>query len=179
MTALLPRVAVVIVLVLMGVTALLARPASAAMVECPPMGSGTCKQLQPVAECYWRNGTGSTTIVWGWDNPTSDTAVVAVGSHNRVSPGGDDQGQPTVFAPGRHTNAFVTTSGSEEMSWRLGNRTAEVEIDDDEVEDLRRCATKPVSQVGNVGALLLGVLAAVVTGLLVVVARPRRLVVTP
>lgn len=179
MTSLLPRVAVVLALALLGVTALLARPAAAATVECPPMSSGTCKELRPVAECYWRNGNGSTTIVWGWDNPTSDTAVVAVGSHNRVSPGANDQGQPTVFAPGRHTNAFVTTSSSEEMSWRLGNRTAEVEIDDDEVEDLRRCATKPVPQVGDVGVLLLGVLAVVVTGLLVLVARPRRRVVTP
>jgi hypothetical protein len=139
------------------------------------MGS-VCKDLTPVAECFWRNGDGTTSVVWGWDNPRSDTASVAIGSHNRVSPGSWDQGQPTLFAPGRHRNAFVTTSAGGDVSWRLGNRTAEVDLDDP--EDLARCSTKPVPQIGDVGAFLLGVLALALGSLLFVAARSRP-VVTP
>jgi hypothetical protein len=152
----------------------LAPGASAAVVDCPPMSSGVCRDLRPVAECAWDNGNGTTSVVWGWYNPHDDTARIQVGSHNQVSPGAQNQGQPTLFAPGRHRNVFVTTTAADETSWRLGNRTLEVELDDDEID---RCDSKPVPQVGDLGALLLGALVLALGALVVVAARPRRLAV--
>jgi hypothetical protein len=69
---------------------------------------------------------------------------------------------------------FVTTTAADETSWRLGNRTLEVELDDDEID---RCDSKPVPQVGDLGALLLGALVLALGALVVVAARPRRLAV--
>jgi hypothetical protein len=152
--------------------------ASAAVVDCPPMSSNVCKDLRPVAECYWRNSNGTVSVVWGWNNPRSDTARVAVGSHNNVSPGPDDQGQPTLFAPGRHQNAFVTVTSrsADEVEWRLGNRTESVDLEDlGDDEDIERCETKPVPQVGSVGALLFGALVLALGVLTVASARPRRI----
>jgi len=88
---------------------LLAGPAQAATYECTPMSSDACKQLQPVAECVWDNGDGTTTALWGWNNPTADSAHIPPSNKNNVWPGADDQGQPTLFGPGRIRNVFTTT----------------------------------------------------------------------
>jgi hypothetical protein len=133
-----------------GLLALGTFPAAAAtVVDCPPMSSDTCKNLTPIAECAWDNKDGTTTVAWGWDNPTASTARIAVGPKNRLAPGGDNQGQPTLFAPGRKRNVFVTTFSGPASTWSLGNNDAKTD------KATVPCATKPVPQVGSIDALLL------------------------
>lgn len=157
----------VLALALVAVPLVTARAAQAATVACPPMSTDVCKNLEPVAECVWDNRDGTKTALWGWDNPTADTAAIAVGSKNRMSPGADDQGQPTSFGPGRHRNVFTTTFTGSSASWRLGSHDADVR------GDTAACATKPVPQVGGMGAVLLFVLMLGLGSLLVLAARRR------
>ena len=46
------------------------------------MSASVCKQLSPVVECVWDNKNGTSTALWGWDNPTTDTARIDVGNKN-------------------------------------------------------------------------------------------------
>ncbi len=152
----------------MGLVGLGAPAAQAATYTCPPLGTDVCKAITPVIECVWDNRNGTMTALWGWQNPTTDTAAIAYGSHNSISPGADNQGQPTAYPPGTKRNVFVTTFTGTTSTWRLGNNSATV------TAATPRCATKPVPQVGDVGALLLGLLVIVLGSLLVLASRPRR-----
>ena len=90
-----------------------------------------------------------------------------------MSPGsGQDQGQPTLFPPGRARNVFTTTYTGTTASWRLGNDTAR------STRTSAACATKPVPQVGSVGALFVVALLLVLGALIIASARPRPLVVS-
>jgi hypothetical protein len=157
---------------ILGLGLFLAGPAQAATYECTPMSSDACKKLQPVAECVWDNKDGTKTALWGWDNPTSDSAHIPVSNKNNMSPGADDQGQPTLFGPGRQRNVFTTTFAVTRATWHLGNNEANVET------STTACATKPVSQVGSLRALALSVLLMVGAGLTVLFVRSRRHEVT-
>jgi hypothetical protein len=137
----------------------LAGPAQATTYECTPMASDACKQLQPVAECVW-------------DNPTTDTAHIPASNKNNMSPGAADQGQPTLFGPGRQTNIFTTTFVGTSASWHLGNNDAQVDA------STTACSTKPVSQVGDMRALALSVLLIAGTCITVLLVRNRRHEVT-
>jgi len=139
--------------------------AVAATVDCTPFGDPACRNLTPVAECVWDNGNGSKTVVWGYRNPSDQTLRVYHGAHNRVRPGADDQGQPVLFPPGTVRNAFVTTSTGS-ASWRLGNTTVDV------TGATAACATKPVPQVGSMGALAIGLFVLSMASLTLV--SPRR-----
>lgn len=153
-------------LCLVGVVLGLGAPAAHAEVfQCTPMSSETCKQLQPVAECVWDNGDGTRTAVWGWNNPTTDSAYIPVSNKNNMSPGSADQGQPTLFGPGRQRNVFVTTFSGTTSIWHLGNNDATVST------GTATCASKPVPQIGSIGALLLGLFAVAISGLFFVCAR--------
>lgn len=131
-----------------------AAPASAATVTCPPMSSDVCKDLVPIAECYWKNTDGTTSFVWGWNNPTSDTASIAVGSnHNEITPA-NAQTQPSAFTPGRQQNAFFTVTAASSATWRLGNTSVAADNGVPGGAVTPKCATKPVPQVGSVTALV-------------------------
>ncbi len=145
-----------------------AAPAWAATIDCTPMGDPACRDLAPVAECVWDNKDGTKTALWGWDNPSTSTLRIDVGNKNKMSPGAEDQGQPTLFLPGRTRNVFTTTYTGTSTTWRLGNETATAG------SGTTACSTKPVSQIGSVGVLLLAVLVLVLTSALALVARPRR-----
>ena len=157
---------------LLGVGVLGASPAQAATYDCPPMSSTVCKQITPVAECVWDNKNGTSTALWGWDNPTTDTARIAIGNKNSMSPAPANQGQPTLFPPGRARNVFTTTYSGTSASWRLGNTTVQID------KNVPACATKPVPQVGSVGALFVVALLLVLGALIIASARPRPLVVS-
>ena len=146
----------------------LAAPAQAATYECTPMSSDVCKSLRPVAECVWDNGDGTRTALWGWDNPTNDSAFIPASNKNNLSPGASDQGQPTLFGPGRQRNIFVTTFTGTQASWHLGNNDADV------TSATALCSTKPVSQLGSMRALGVSVLLLVLAGLTVFYLRNRR-----
>lgn len=165
--------AAAILLGLMGFSTMVAAPAGAATVICPPMSSAVCKSITPVAECVWSNNDGTSTALWGWVNPTSDTASIPIGSKNRMSPGSNDQGQPVLLGPGTNRNVFTTTFSGSSGSWRLGNATVTAD------GKSPRCATKPVPQVGNVGALLVAIAVLAMGALLAIAARPRTRLVTP
>ncbi len=155
----------------LGAGVLGASPAQAATYDCPPMSSSVCKTITPVAECVWDNKNGTSTALWGWNNPTTDTARIAVGNKNSMSPSPANQGQPTLFPPGRARNIFTTTYSGSSASWRLGNSTVQID------KNVPACATKPVPQLGSVGPLLVVGVALLVGMLLIASARPRPQVV--
>jgi hypothetical protein len=146
----------------------LAGSAQAATYECTPMASDVCKKIQPVAECVWDNKNGTKTALWGWNNPTADTAHIPASNKNSMSPGLSNQGQPTLFGPGRQRNIFTTTFAGTQASWHLGNNDAQVN------SSTPACSAKPVSQVGDMRALALGVLLLLGTGITVLLVRNTR-----
>ena len=143
------RCAVLAVIVaLSGLTGLgLAGPAAAADLDCTPMGDPACRDLTPVVECVWVETNGSRSVVWGYDNPSTSTLHIDVGSKNKMSPGAEDAGQPVQFLPGRRLNVFVTNVPGTSATWRLGNNTASLS------SSTKACATKPVSMIGSATAL--------------------------
>jgi hypothetical protein len=159
-------------LLALALPALAVAPAQAATIDCPNQASSACKNTVPIAECVWSNGDGTTSFVWGWDNPSEDTAYAVAGSaQNRITPG-SSQTQPELFGPGRHQNVFVTTSSGTSSSWRLGNTS--VTATGGSGGSTPTCATKPVPQVGSIGVLAIAVVFAGMVALLVVATRPRR-----
>jgi len=171
-TAPLLRAVLLGALLVLAVPALAVTPAAAATIDCPNQSSDACKNTVPIAECVWSNGDGTTSFVWGWNNPSGDTAHAIAGSaQNRITPG-SSQTQPELFGPGRHQNAFVTTSSGTSASWRLGNTS--VTATGGSGGSTPTCATKPVPQVGSIGVLAVAVVVAGMAAMLVVATRPRR-----
>jgi hypothetical protein len=126
----------------------LAAPAGALdPLDCTPMGDPACRDLAPVVECVWTETNGTRTVVWGYSNPSDRTLRIGVGNKNKMSPGAEDQGQPTLFEPGTWRNVFTTNVPGSVVSWRLGNNTAGL------TTSTSVCPTKPVSLVGNLAAL--------------------------
>jgi hypothetical protein len=160
--------ALIVAVLALPIALFLAGSAQAATYECTPMSSDACKQLQPVAECVWDNDDGTRTALWGWNNPTTDSAHIPASNKNNMSPGPEDQKQPTLFGPGWQRNVFTTSFTGLSATWHLGNNDAQVD------SSTPACATKPVSQVGNLLALALSVLLLVVTSLTVLFLRNRR-----
>jgi hypothetical protein len=161
-----------LVAVLLGLSSVLAvaAPASADhTINCTPMGDPACRDLAPIVECIWSNGDGTSSIAWGWNNPSGHLLHLDFGSKNKMSPGGDNQGQGTEFSPGVHHNVFVTTVTGTSLQWRLGNNT------DETSGSTPACPTKPVPMLGNARALLLGVTLMLAAALPVLVARRTRL----
>lgn len=162
--------ALVASLVVVAAVLVPAVPASAATIDCTPMGEPACRTLVPVVECVWTETDGTKTVVWGYDNPSDSLLHIDIGNKNGMTPGADGQGQPTEFTKGRVRNAFTTTITGTSASWRLGNSTASL------TSTTAACPTKPVSQVGSLLALALYLLA---VGVAVPVAvRPRRPIVS-
>lgn len=153
----------------------LGTPAVAAdSINCTPMGDPACRDLAPMIECVWVNTNGTRSVVWGYDNPSTSTLIIDVGNKNKMSPGGPDLGQPTVFLPGGQRNAFVTTISGTSLSWRLGNNDADLS------SATAACATKPVPFIGNMAVLALYVLfVAIAIPLLLRARRPVLSVRTP
>ena len=155
-----------VVVALSGLTGLgLAGPAAAADLDCTPMGDPACRDLMPVVECVWVETNGSRTVVWGYDNPSTDTLRIDIGNKNRMSPGSEDGGQPVQFLPGRKLNVFVTNVPGTSASWRLGNNTASL-------SGAKACVTKPVSMVGSAAAL--GIFLLLLAAAIPFAVRPRR-----
>lgn len=141
---------------------------AAATIDCTPMGDPACRQLAPVLECSWDNGNGTRTLVWGYDNPTPSTLNIDIGNKNKMSPGAENQGQPTLFQPGRYANVFTTVVTGTSADWRLGNNTAALG------SGTATCAGHQVTMLGDATALALGLAVILSLGLPVLAARPRR-----
>ncbi|MEP6666589.1 MAG: hypothetical protein ABJA81_09100 [Nocardioidaceae bacterium] len=164
---LLLRTALVGVLLTLSVG--LAGPAQAShTINCTPMAEIPCKDLTPIVNCIWDNGDGTSTVAWGYDNPSTHTLSIDFGGKNKMAPGDDDQGQGTVFLPGLHNNVFVTTITGTNRTWTLGNNKASSSA------STPACPTKPVSVIGSARALLLGIALMLSIGLPVIAARRDR-----
>jgi hypothetical protein len=82
---------------------------------------------------------GSLLAHFGYQNNSSTTIVIPVGTNNRLTPGSDDQGQPTQFIPGRITDVFTAAFPSTStLRWILGDATVDVTI------STERCQGAPI-----------------------------------
>ena len=159
----------VLTAVLLALPLGIAAPAQADhTINCTLMGDPACRDLAPIVECIWSNGDGTSTIAWGWNNPSSHTLHIDVGAKNKMAPGAEDQGQPTELTPGVNHNAFVTTVPGTSMEWRLGNNRASTS------GSTPACPTKPVSVIGSAHALLVGIALMLAAALPVLVVRRER-----
>jgi hypothetical protein len=128
------------------------------------------KTVTPFMNCYWDNGDGTVTVSVGYTSTNAGTVTIPVGPDNRVTPGAANRGQPTTFLHGTQNNAWAVTVGyaeiANDVNWYVTGNSVTVSTPN-------RCATKPVSQVGSVGALLVGA-AALACGALAVGWHRRR-----
>ena len=96
---------------------------SAGQLLLAPVGTHG-QTVTPVYEGWYPNPDGTISVSWGYFNRNSEEIVrVPVGPDNRISPGGPDRGQPTVFLPRRHRGVFTVVVpgdfGDDEVLWTL------------------------------------------------------------
>ena len=80
--------------------------------------------VTPAYEGWYRNPDGTFTLSFGYYNRNSAEVVeVPAGPSNFVSPGAQNQGQPTTFQPDRHWGVFgikvPANFGQKEVVWTL------------------------------------------------------------
>lgn len=88
-------------------------------------GNQLTEPIKPIFECYVDNNDGTGTGYFGYLNQNNAPATIPVGEDNKVTggPTGDDEGQPTEFAPGR--TDYVDNAGTFEP----GNAAFSVDFD--------------------------------------------------
>jgi len=160
----------VVMAVLLASSLAVAAPAQAVeTINCTPMSDPACKDLTPAVQCIWSNGDGTSTIAWGYSNPSDKILHIDIGGKNNMKSGPDDQGQWLDFPPGTVQNAFVTTVTGTDRTWTLGSNKASTS------DSTPACPTKPVSMIGSAHALLLGIALMAAAALSVLVGRRGRL----
>ena len=80
--------------------------------------------LQPIFEGWAKNPDGSSSMYFGYLNRNYvETLVVLVGPDNKIEPGTQDRGQPTVFGTRIHRKEFSVTVpkdwGKKELVWSV------------------------------------------------------------
>jgi hypothetical protein len=82
-----------------------------------------------VAECVDVQTDGSLLAHFGYQNDGAVSIAIPIGENNRLTPGVENMGQPTVFLPGRVTNVFTATFPSTStLTWILGNAIGDATI---------------------------------------------------
>ncbi len=89
--------------------------------------------VSPVFEGWYKNPDGTFSLSFGYLNRnTVEVVDVPVGDENLVSPGGQNQGQPSRFAPRRHWGVFAVVVpadfGDKKVVWTLTTRGQTVSI---------------------------------------------------
>lgn len=85
--------------------------------------------LTPNLECVYIDVNGDIVARWGYSNSSNSTVNEPVGSDNRFTPGGNNQGQPTSFAAGLNNNVFTTTFNSaQSRTWKLQGTSVTADI---------------------------------------------------
>lgn len=80
------------------------------------------ERVVPFVDCVDR--TSKTLVArFGFENGNPGRKIIQPGSDNAIAPGRDDQGQPRVFPPGRHSGAFSVMSNGP-VTWRLDHHSA-------------------------------------------------------
>lgn len=86
------------------------------------------KPIRPILECVVNNGDGTFTAHFGYLNENDFPVTIPVGNSNKFNRSNPDQGQPTVFNPGRtpyYPNAdFQIVFDGNNLVWTLDGRTA-------------------------------------------------------
>lgn len=113
-----------------GALVVLAATLSAAGGQLPlttPKSSG--QNVSPAYEGWYRNPDGTFTLSFGYYNRNAAEVVeIPIGKDNFVSPGAQNQGQPSAFHPRRHWGVFgvvvPANFGKKEVTWTLTFRDA-------------------------------------------------------
>jgi hypothetical protein len=110
----------------LGVLALVATAAVGAPVGAQGLApvSTRGKTVTPAFEGWYENADGTYSISFGYYNRNSDEVLdIPVGPDNFVSPGDQNQGQPTRFYTKRHWGVFVVKVpadfGKKQVVWTL------------------------------------------------------------
>ena len=87
------------------------------------------QSVSPAYEGWYRNPDGTFTLSFGYYNRNATEVVeIPIGKENFVSPGPQNQGQPTEFQPRRHWGVFgvkvPADFGKKEVVWTLTFRDA-------------------------------------------------------
>ena len=79
--------------------------------------------VKPVLQCVMPLGGNSFRARFGYENSNPISVSIPIGGDNRLTPGQQDQGQPTTFAPGIHPFAFDVVRSGGSVSWILNGMT--------------------------------------------------------
>jgi hypothetical protein len=82
------------------------------------------QSLRPILEHVIENDDGTYTASFGYVSDNRTPVSVVVGESNHFSPLPANQGQPTVFEPGRHVGVFTVNFSSGNQVWTLDGLTA-------------------------------------------------------
>jgi hypothetical protein len=80
--------------------------------------------VSPIYEGWYQGSDGIIYVSFGYFNRNTDETVrIPVGAENKIDPQPADQGQPTMFLPGRHFGVFVVPVPKDrpktEVTWTL------------------------------------------------------------
>ncbi|MEO1655251.1 MAG: HYR domain-containing protein, partial [Bacteroidota bacterium] len=96
------------------------------------ISSNLCN-LTPIleSECIKNEAVsgGDFAVDFGYENGESFTLEIPIGSQNQISGGGlegDNQGQPTVFLPGRQVEVFEVPFDGSDLFWNLNGTSTNI-----------------------------------------------------
>jgi hypothetical protein len=127
--------------------------------------------LRPFVDCVWKNGDGTVTVDLGYESFNSTAVNVVAGTNNYITPGAQNQGQPTTFAPGSHSNVWVltmTAANYQTGTWYLKSASMNMTMNG------TACTSKPVSMTAGTGYVYLGTTGVAVLGGTYLLIRRRR-----
>ena len=86
---------------------------------------GDINNVSPVLErVVLGDEPGTYVAIFGYDNRNDVAVTESVGENNNFYGGDSDRGQPTEFAPGRHTSVFSVEFDGSNLVWTLGDSTS-------------------------------------------------------
>ena len=99
----------------------------------PPTATPVPRQaVRPILECVVPYGSDYMAY-FGYENPNLQPVTIPVGAENQFAPGAADQGQPTVFQPGRSAawpaGGFGVAFSGDSLVWSLDGATAQAAPD--------------------------------------------------
>src|SRR5262249_18006912 len=93
------------------------------------------QDIVPILECVIGERPQNPPSVWGHLKPNSVAVTIPMGPDNEFSPNPADQGQPTVFQPGRVVAAFTVSFGGG-ISWHLDGHSDTASVGKPQCADL-------------------------------------------
>ena len=85
-------------------------------------------KVSPILECVIERGPNDFVAFFGYNNPNNFTVNLSIGNENKFTPAPQNQGQPTLFDPGRtpyYPNAhFSVDFDGSNLVWSLNGKTS-------------------------------------------------------